>query len=138
MDGYLKRRLSNPAYGGGALDESSAYKRFALERSMAEQQTEKPTNAHPLQMARYEASASKQLYHQTDNAEKSTTEKNEADGDKKKKKKKKKKEEEGESSSSSDSDSGGERGPCWKGYKLSEKVKSGKLKKYDKGSCVKA
>ena len=77
-----------------ALDESSAYKRFAFERSMAEQQTEKPTNAHPLQMARYEASASKQLYQQTDNAEKSTAEKKESDGDKKKKKKKKQKKKE--------------------------------------------
>ena len=58
--------MSNPAYGGGALDESNAYKRFAFERSMEEQ---KPTSSHPLQMARYEASASK-LFRATDNAEK--------------------------------------------------------------------
>ena len=68
MDGYLKRRLSNPAYGGGALDESSAYKRFAFEQSVEEQ---KPTDSHPLQMARYEASAGK-LYRTTDNAKQGT------------------------------------------------------------------
>ena len=65
MDGYLKRRLSNPAYGGGVTDESNAYKRFAFERLVEEQ---KPTDAHPLQMMRHEASASKKLYRATDNA----------------------------------------------------------------------
>ena len=122
MDGYLKRRLSNPAYGGGTLDESSAYKRFAFERSVDEQ---KPTNSHPLQMARYEASAGK-LYRATDNAKQGTCwtgyhrvegtaqyapgscakdgEKKKS-GEKKKKKKKKKEKKEGDKSSSSESDS---------------------------------
>ena len=120
MDGYLKRRLSNPAYGGGALDESRAYKRFAFEQSVEEQ---KPTNSHPLQMARYEASAGK-LYRATDNAEKgpcwtgyhrvegtalyapgscAKDKKKKKSGEKKKKKKKEKKEGE-KSSSESDSD----------------------------------
>ena len=119
MDGYLKRRLSNPAYGGGALDESSAYKRFAFEQSVVEQ---KPTNSHPLQMARYEASASK-LYRVTDNAKQgpcwdgyrkvegmadyekgSCVKVGEKKKDKKKKKKKKEKKEGDKSSSESDSD----------------------------------
>ena len=63
MDGYLKRRLSNPAYGGSSvarLDEDSVYERCV------KQQTR--TDAHPLQMVRHEASASKNLYHTTDNA----------------------------------------------------------------------
>ena len=122
MDGYLKRRLSNPAYGGGALDESSAYKRFAFERLVEEQ---KPTDAHPLQMMRHEASASKKLYRGTDNAKqgpcwdgyrkvegmadyadgscvKVGKKKKKKSGDKKKKKKHKK---EGDKSSSESSDS---------------------------------
>jgi len=123
MDGYLKRRLSNPAYGGGALDESSAYKRFAFEQSVEEQ---KPTNSHPLQMARYEASAGK-LYRTTDTAKqgpcwdgyrKVEGMADYADGscvkvgkkkDKKDKKKKKKKEKKEGEKSSSESDSDDEK-----------------------------
>ena len=124
MDGYLKRRLSNPAYGSGVTDESSAYKRFAFERLVEEQ---KPTDAHPLQMVRHEASASKKLYRATDNAKqgpcwdgyrkvegmadyadgscvKVGKKKKKKSGEKKKKKKKEKKEGD-KSSSSSDSDS---------------------------------
>jgi len=126
MDGYLKRRLSNPAYGGNTIchDESSAYKRFAFERSIEEQQQQVRTNAHPLQMVRHEASASK-LYHATDNAKKGPCwtgyhkvegmadyadgsckpngKKKKKSSDKKKKKKKEKKEGD-KSSSESDSD----------------------------------
>ena len=126
MDGYLKRRLSNPVYGGGAMNESSAYKRFAFERLVEEQ---KPTNAHPLQMMRHEASASKKLYRATDNAKQGpcwdgyrkvegmadyadnscvkVKKKGGKDKDKKKSKdkKKKKKKAEGEKSSSDSSDS---------------------------------
>ena len=65
MDGYLKRRMSNPVYGGGAMSESNAYKRLAFQR-LVEERT--PTDAHPLQMVRHEASASKKLYRATDNA----------------------------------------------------------------------
>ena len=81
MDGYLKRRLSNPAYGGSSaarLDEYSVYERCV--------QQQLRTDAHPLQRVRHEASASK-LHHATDKAEKETKKE---DGDKKKKKKKKK------------------------------------------------
>ena len=123
MDSYLKRRLCNPAYGGNAarLDEHSVYERCVKQAR---------TDAHPLQMVRHEASASKKLYYATDNAEK---EMKKDDGDKKKKKKKKKKKEGDKSSSSSDSESGGERGPCWKGYK-----KKKGMADFEKGSCVKA
>ena len=121
MDGYLKRRLSNPAYGGGALDESNAYERFAFERAVEEQ---KPTRSHPLQVARYEASASKLFratynakqgpcwtgYHRVEGTEvyapgscAKDNKKKKKSGEKKKKKKKEKKEGE-KSSSESDSD----------------------------------
>ena len=66
MDGYLKRRLANPAFAGGALDESSAYKRFAIERSMEERAS---ADVHPLYVARFEASAS-ELRRVTDHAKK--------------------------------------------------------------------
>ena len=126
MDGYLKRRLSNPAYGGSSaarLDENCVYERCVKQAR---------TDAHPLQWVRHEASASKKLYRATDKAEKETKTE---DGDKKKKKKNKKTKKEGDksSSSSSDSDSGGERGPCWKGYK-----KKKGMADYADGSCVKA
>ena len=126
MDGYLKRRLSNPAYGGSSaarLDENCVYERCVKQAR---------TDAHPLQWVRHEASASKKLYRATDKAEKETKTE---DGDKKKKKKKKKTKKGGDksSSSSSDSDSGGERGPCWKGYK-----KKKGMADYADGSCVKA
>ena len=118
--------MSNPAYGGGALDESSAYKRFAFEQSVEEQ---KPTSSHPLQMARYEASASKKLYRATDTAKQGPCwdgyrkvegmadyadgscvkvgkkKKKKKSGDKKKKKEKK----EGDKSSSESSDSDDEK-----------------------------
>ena len=124
MDGYLKRRLSNPAYGGSSvarLDEDSVYERCV------KQQTR--TDAHPLQMVRHEASASKNLYHTTDNAKQGpcwdgyrkvegmadyadnscvkVKKKGGKDKDKKKSKdkKKKKKKAEGEKSSSDSSDS---------------------------------
>ena len=122
MDGYLKRRLSNPAYGGSSaarLDEYSVYERCV--------QQQLRTDAHPLQQVRHEASASK-LHHATDRAEKETKKE---DGDKKKKKKKKKEKKEGDKSSSSDSDS--DSNPCWKGYK-----KKKGMADYAEGSCVKA
>ena len=122
MDGYLKRRLSNPAYGGSSaarLDEYSVYERCV--------QQQLRTDAHPLQRVRHEASASK-LHHATDKAEKETKKE---DGDKKKKKKKKKEKKGGDKSSSSDSDS--DSNPCWKGYK-----KKKGMADYAEGSCVKA
>ena len=120
MDGYLKRRLNNPAYGGSVarLDEESVYERCVKQVRI---------DAHPLQMVRHEASASKNLYHMTHNAKqgpcwdgyrkvegmadyadgscvKVGKKKKKKSGEKKKKKKKEKKEGD-KSSSSSDSDS---------------------------------
>ena len=122
MEGYLKRRLSNPVYGGVAPNrrtEVAWYASCDTSRS----------NAHPLRMVRHEASARKDepaLKRMRHNAAE------EGGGDEKKKKKKKKekknKKEGGSSSSSSDSDN-----PCWKGYKRKKGTK-----KYAEGSCVKA
>ena len=108
MDGYLKRRLSNPAYGGGAMNESSAYKRFAFEQSVNEQ---KPTDSHPLQMARYNAAKCWEGYERVpgtaEYADGSCRKKGSGGKKKKKKKgdKKKAAKKEGDSSSSSESDS---------------------------------
>jgi len=123
MDGYLKRRLSNPVYGGVAPNrrtEVAWYASCDVSRSAA----------HPLRAVRHEASAranAPQLKRMRYNAAE------EGGGDEKKKKKKKKEKKnkkEGGASSSSSSDSDN---PCWKGYKR----KPG-TKKYAEGSCVKA
>ena len=109
MDGYLKRRLSNPVYGSGAMNESSAYKRFAFEQSVEEQ---KPTDSHPLQMVRYNASAKKmhcwEGYERTPGTVAGTDGSCRKKGSKKKKKsgeKKKKEKKDGDKSSSESSDS---------------------------------
>ena len=55
MDGYLKRRLSNPVYGGTAPNrrtESAWYASCNTSRSSS--------SAHPLQQVRHEASARKE------------------------------------------------------------------------------
>ena len=124
MDGYLKRRLDNPVYGGTAPNRRTEAEWYS---SCADASSR--SSAHPLQRVRHEASARnaepslKRVRHNA--AE-------EGGGDEKKKKKKKKektdKKEGDASSSSSDSDN-----PCWKGYKR----KPG-TKKYAEGSCVKA
>ena len=126
MDGYLKRHLSNPVYGGTAPNRRTETEWYS---SCADASSR--SSAHPLQRVRHEASvrsAEPSLKRVRHNAA------DEGGGDKKKKKKKREKtnKKEGDASSSSGSGSDSDN-PCWKGYKR----KPG-TKKYAEGSCVKA
>jgi len=104
MDGYLKRHLSNPVYGGTAPNrrtESAWYASCDASRS---------SSAHPLQRVRHEASAKKKHcwegYERTPGTKAGTEGSCRPKGSKKKKKEKKEKKDkkEGDASSSSSSD----------------------------------
>lgn len=105
MDGYLKRRLDNPVYGGTAPNrrtESAWYASCADASSRS--------SAHPLQKVRYEASAKKKHcwegYERTPGTVAGTKGSCRPKGSKKKKEKKEKREKkEGDASSSSSSSS---------------------------------
>jgi len=111
MDGYLKRRLSNPVYGGTAPNRRTESAWYA---SCADTSgSSSSSSAHPLQKVRYEASAKKKHcwegYERTPGTEAGTKGSCRPKGSKKKKKgekkeKKEKKEGDAPSSSSSSSD----------------------------------
>ena len=105
MDGYLKRRLSNPVYGGTAPNRrtESAWYASCADTSRSS------SSVHPLQKVRHEASAKKKHcwegYERTPGTEAGTKGSCRPKGSKKKKggRKEKKEKKEGDASSSSSS-----------------------------------